>query len=465
MIKSPRMFLLMSLVWALWLMIISMANGATTGIREQAVFKFKHHNNKEMYETLLTIHKKCPRITSVYSLSETSVEGRPLMTIVFSLHPTLHKPMVPEFKYIANMHGNEVLGRELLLKLADFLCEEFLAGNEEIVKLITKTRIHLMPSMNPDGWQKSTDDGGSNYLVGRDNAAGVDLNRNFPDLDRIVYDNEAYYKDINNHLMQMLDHLQFPIQPETKAVMKLIMSIPFVASANLHGGDLVANYPYDASRYGNVQGEYAKSPDDDTFRWLALSYANQHADMANANRLPCRGGDINFGKEGGITNGAKWYSVRGGMQDFNYLSSNDFEITLELGCDKYTPENALEKEWERNKNALINLIWQVHIGVKGFVQDSVTLQPLQNAFIRVVNVTNGIETPIFHDITSVQNGDYYRLLTNGEYRITASVDGYLSETKMVTVENKQYNEAKMLNFVLQPIIQPLFNEQHKRLAL
>lgn len=47
------------------------------------------------------------------------------------------------------------------------------------------------------------------------------------------------------------------------------------------------------------------------------------------------------------------------MQDFNYLSSNDFEITLELGCDKYTKENELEKEWNRNKNALINLIWQV----------------------------------------------------------------------------------------------------------
>jgi len=34
--------------------------------------------------------------------------------------------------------------------------------------------------------------------------------------------------------------------------------------------------------------------------------------MANPNRMPCRDGDTNFGKEGGITNGAKWYSVRGG---------------------------------------------------------------------------------------------------------------------------------------------------------
>jgi len=51
----------------------------------------------------------------------------------------------------------------------------------------------------------------------------------------------------------------------------------------------------------------------------------------------------------------------------------------------------------------------------------------------------------------VQDGDYYRLLTNGVYHVTASMDGYLSSTKLVSVENKYHDEAKIMNFTLQPV--------------
>merc|ERR1711935_830590 len=406
----------------LWALLAFVAFGV------QAEVEFKHHNNTEMAAVLQQVHNRCPDITRLYTLSEPSVNGIPLYVLEFTDNPGKHELLEPEMKYIANMHGNEVLGRELLLHLADYLCEEYLADNADIKKLVDETRIHLMPSMNPDGWRTSTDHGGQDFLIGRTNANNVDLNRDFPDLDRIVYSSQGTQREYNNHLMEYVKHLDHKIQPETESVMKMIMENPFVLSANMHGGDLVANYPYDESK-DDSPTEYSESPDDRTFRALASLYADNHPRMSNPSTPGCDSPVNEFAQHGGITNGAAWDSVGGGMQDFNYLGSNDFEITLELGCDKYPPKDSLEGEWLDNKASLMEFMWAAHRGIKGMVRDAATGEGLQGARVHIRNITregrfSRRNSDIDHDVTSARGGDYWRLLTPGEYEVIVEAEGY-----------------------------------------
>ena len=62
--------------------------------------------------------------------------------------------MEPMFKYVGNMHGNEVVGRQLLIYLAEFLANGY-GRDARITQLINTTEIFLLPSLNPDGYEIS----------------------------------------------------------------------------------------------------------------------------------------------------------------------------------------------------------------------------------------------------------------------------------------------------------------------
>src|SRR5207249_2946027 len=97
-----------------------------------------------------------------------------------------------------------------------------------------------------------------------------------------------------------------------------------------------------------------------------------------------------------------------------YLHSNCLEITVEMGCYKFPYTRDLPKYWNDHKQSLIAFLEEVHKGVKGFVFDS-SGNPVENASI----VVEGID----HNVVSLEDGDYYRLLVPGTYNLLVQKKG------------------------------------------
>jgi carboxypeptidase D len=253
--------------------------------------KSQYLKYNQTIEYLSELSLKYNNLMRVSSIGQT-VQKRQLLIakISQSQDRQLLKPM---FKYVANIHGNEALGKQLLLILTQYLLENY-GIDERVTKIINSSDIYLMPSMNPDGFEiaKEGDCFGAGHHSGRENANNVDLNRDFPD----------QFDDSDDGSVQKHKNKR---QPETMAVMTWIVSNPFVLSANLHGGSVVASYPFDDSADHTISNQKSPSPDDSLFEHLALTYSWNHKTMKSGH--VCQ--DDNF--QNGITNGAFWYDVPG----------------------------------------------------------------------------------------------------------------------------------------------------------
>jgi carboxypeptidase D len=147
---------------------------------------------------------------------------------------------------------------------------------ERVQRIVEDLHLYMLLAMNPDGFESKS----------RTNANRIDLNRDYPDA----------FSPLGVNALNIEKR-----QPETAALMRWTLKTPFVASANFHEGALVANYPWDGS--ASRRTEYATCPDDSAFRHLALTYSRHHQFMAKSRKF-----------QQGITNGAEWYPVYGGMQ-------------------------------------------------------------------------------------------------------------------------------------------------------
>jgi len=298
-----------------------------------------------------------------------SVDGRTLHGIVISDNVATEEAE-PEVRLSSSIHGDEVVGMVMLTNFAYYLLENYgQPGMEDVTDLVDNYEIHLIPLYNPDG----------NAAHQRYNSNGVDLNRNFPE-------------PAGTHTIREVETVQF---------MSYSSHHHFVHSANLHGGALVMNYPWDYT--------YDLTPDDAMLPFLALEYSTYNEPMYYDGLYPQ-----------GIVRGAIWYVVTGSLQDWSYDQTDCIDITAEISNVKWPSASTLAGYWDDNRESLMHYTKAARYGINGVVTGADSGLPL-DATVTIV----GIDKPVH---TDPDLGDYYKQVQTGTFDVMVEAEGYVTQT-------------------------------------
>lgn len=381
----------------------SKALNMATDISQMALWN--RYPTYEVYRAMLKkFEQDYPMLCKLDSIG-TTVEGRKLYVLKISDNVSTNETE-PEAFYSSTIHGDEVTGFVLMLRLADYLLSNYNI-DPRITAMVDNMAIYINPNANPDGTyytSNATVSGATRY-----NANNVDLNRNFPD------PRAGDHPDGNSW------------QPENQAMMSFAEQHKFVVAANFHGGIELANYPWDT-----WTSTTKKHPDHNWYYTISRAYADTAHKYSPT--------DYFTGESNGVTHGGDWYVVAGGRQDYMNYWHNCREITLEISDVKLLNTDLLPAYWNYNKASILNYLDLAYCGFYGTVKNAQG-DPL-NATITVLN----------HDKdnsfvkTNPINGNYYRPIDAGTYSITYSALGYTDYTiSNVLIET---GKSKTINVVL-----------------
>jgi hypothetical protein len=180
----------------------------------------------------------------------------------------------------------------------------------------------------------------------------------------------------------------------------------FALSANFHGGTIVANYPWDS--------KYDLHPLNDFIRELSIGYAELNPEMRSSREFP-----------GGVTNGAAWYVVRGGMQDWSYMWHNDLQITLELSHAKWPSYSSIPGFYKDNRDSMIYFMKEVHRGA-GFKMKRANVSGTVQ--VKQMNPAKDLGTYAF------KNSEFYKVMPEGDYTFTVIEKNQSPKSVEVKVE-------------------------------
>ncbi len=344
-----------------------------------------YHNYDQLSKELERLSQKYPDKIRLETAGK-SVKGRELWYVVVSdrVHENEHEP---KFIFHANMHGDEVVGRELMIYFIRYLMEKY-GSDSRITQLVDNSEIFVMPSMNPDGFENAS----------RGNARGRDLNRDLPD--RFTLPNDTP----EGH------------EIEVQRIMKLAQDNHFVLGMNWHGGEICFNLPWGNISNANPEDKYW---DDAMFYPIGREYTQFNKTMYQNHQ-------DNF--DHGLTYGYEWYPVNGGINDwFNYFRRS-IHAVVELSTNKWPDSSTLDNYWNDNREAMITYLWR---GLRG-----VHLEIRDEAGALVLKPTIAIASAPKRQMP-FDSGYVHRLSSDGLQSVTITAEGFA--IKRVEIEASYFS--------------------------
>lgn len=314
----------------------------------------------------------------------TSIKGKLVLALKISDNAEENEDE-PEVFYTSSMHGDEVGGYILMLRLIDYLLQNYQA-DPRVTRLVDDLEIWINPLANPDGTYRNADGtyGNGDIMINpeRANSNETDLNRNFPD--------PAVPGQI--------------VEKENADMIRFMRKHNFILSANFHSGAELVNYPWDSRSRLHA--------DDSWFYRISRKYADS-AQYYSAPAYYMRD------EENGVVRGIVWYQIFGGRMDFVTYELHGREITVELDNDFITPASELASLWQYNYRSLLGYLENALYGIHGRVTDALTSKPVPaKIFIRQHDMDS---SQVYSDTLT---GRFVRMLSPGSWDLLITAGGY-----------------------------------------
>jgi hypothetical protein len=318
----------------------------------------------------------------------------------------------PGIYYFGAHHAREPLSTEVAFYVLNYLVDNY-GTNTEVTANINSKEIWFVPMVNPDGheivlnqintdWRKNICDNDGNGSLTPGSWAypdGVDLNRNYAwgwggqgtsfDPTDITYCGPTAFSE-----------------PETQSIRDLLFQNQFVAGISYHTYSELVLWPY-----GYTDGIYA--PDQTALSALGTAMGNAIPGLSGGHYTPQVCWQL--------------YPCSGVTDDYAYGKHGIFAYTVELGQEFIPPANEVYQITEDNLEAAMILLNRVNKStLTGHITDADTGEPVvAEIYVNGVDNTGQPRDPYK---SNQDFGTYYRLLVNGNYSVTFSAYGYLSQT-------------------------------------